>query len=357
MPPRRLPPVAAPVLALVLVLSLAATARAVDVVTLIPNATVKAPGGQVRGAIQSESPTEVRIRAAVGGDQAIPVDQVAAITYDGQPASLALAESRAETNPAEAVELYKKAAAEAAGKPYVAQAARFGELQGLAQLAVGSTARANEAVAGLEAFVKANPQSRHLGPALEALARLHLLQGKVDEADRDLATLEKIAWAKDRAAVLRAEVLSRRGKADEAVKVLDRLIAAAPKGSARARDARLAKARALADQKHFDQAESLVRDLIKEAPPEDAAVQALAYNTLGDCLRAANKPKAALDAYLHTDILYDKDKEQHARALAEIAQLWRVLKRDDRADEVVERLRQLYPQSPYASPRAARGTQ
>ena len=41
---------------------------------------------------------------------------------------------------------------------------------------------------------------------------------------------------------------------------------------------------------------------------------ASAYNTLGDCLRAAGRPKDALIAYLHTDVLFAKDKEQHPRA-------------------------------------------
>ena len=55
--------------------------------------------------------------------------------------------------------------------------------------------------------------------------------------------------------------------------------------------------------------------MIQAAPAEDVPAQAAAYNTLGDCLRAANRPKDALLAYLHTDLLYSKDKEEHPRAL------------------------------------------
>ncbi len=76
--------------------------------------------------------------------------------------------------------------------------------------------------------------------------------------------------------------------------------------------------------------------MIKAAPAEDAATQAAAHNTLGDCLRAAGRPKEALYAYLHTDILFSKEKDEHAKALAQIAQLWRdpQLNRPDRAEEV-----------------------
>jgi hypothetical protein len=48
--------------------------------------------------------------------------------------------------------------------------------------------------------------------------------------------------------------------------------------------------------------------------------------TLGDCLRAANRPKDALIAYLHTDLLSTKDKEEYPRALDAIADLFRQLK-------------------------------
>ena len=111
-------------------------------------------------------------------------------------------------------------------------------------------------------------------------------------------------------------MLAKQGKHDEAIAELDRLIASSPKGSERQRAAMLAKAESLAAMKKFKEAETLVREVIQGSPAEDAASQAPAYNTLGDCLRAANRPKDALIAYLHTDLLYSKDKEEHPRALA-----------------------------------------
>jgi hypothetical protein len=63
---------------------------------------------------------------------------------------------------------------------------------------------------------------------------------------------------------------------------------------------------------------------------------------------AAGRPKDALLAYLKTDILYSDAKDEHARALAKIRDIWLALKQDQRSAEVAERLRGLYPQSPYA---------
>ena len=126
-------------------------------------------------------------------------------------------------------------------------------------------------------------------------------------------------------------MLGKQGKFTDAVAELDRLIASYPKGSERQRAALLAKAESLAGLKQYKDAEKLVKEVILANPAEDAAAQAPAYNTLGDCLRAANQPKDALLAYLHTDLLYSKDKEEHPEALFQIAALFRQLKQDGRA--------------------------
>lgn len=325
---------------------LASTAGADDVV-LVPGSSVKAPGNRVRGTIVAESPSEVRLDAPAA---TVPVDQIASVNYAGQPASLTLAATRESTGDlAAAADLYQKAAGEAAGKDLIIRAAQFGRARALADLAAGDPSKAGQALSALESFTKTHPSSRQLAPALEAQVRLYLQQEQYDKAARALAELNKIPWAADRAAVLQARVLSRRGQYDQAIAALDRMLASTPKDSPKFREAQLAKAECLAGLKKFPEAEAAVKAVIQAAPPEDAEAQSLAYNTLGDCLRAAGKPKDALLAYLHTDILYAKDKEQHARALSQIAKLWRELRQDDRANEVLDRLKQEYPNSPYLS--------
>ena len=147
---------------------------------------------------------------------------------------------------------------------------------------------------------------------------------------------------------LRGAILCRAGKHAEAIAELDGLIAGSSKGSDRQRAAMLAKAESLAGMKKFAEAETLVRQVIQANPAEDAAAQAPAYNTLGDCLRAANRLTEALIAYLHTDLLYSKDKEEHPRALHAIEALFRQLKQEARADEFAQRLKQEYPRSAWA---------
>ena len=343
--PRRMFPVG------LIVVALALTASAVaDEIVLIPGSTVKqAAGGRVRGAVQSESPAEVVVKLGANSIN-VPTDQIVSIRYDGQPASLALAESNESGGQlAKAADLYKKAAAEASSKPFIEQAAKYKHAEVTADIALGDPAKAAEAVALLDAFVKENATSRHVGPALESLARLQLQKGDYAATDKSIAALAKLPSGADRSAVLRAKVLGRKGDHAGAVAELDKLIKSAPDGSVRQREAKLAKAESLAGLKKYPEAEADARAVIKALPPEDVAAQSAAYNTLGDCLRAAGRPKDALLAFLHTDVLYSKDKEQHPRALAAIAQLWRELKNDGRADEVMQKLRQEYPQSPWLS--------
>ena len=320
-----------------------------DVVTLTPDATTKgASGGVVRGTVISESPTKVEVKLG-NTVTPVPTNEVAAITYDGHPAALEQAQDKEAANAlAEAAELYKKAAAEAASKPFIAEDAAFGQARAIADLAQTDPARVPEAVGLLDAFSRTYKNGRHVAPALETLARLQIARDNTAAADAAIAALAKLPGGDERSASLRIKMLARRGQTAEAIGEIDKMIAANPDGSSRRRDAQLAKAEALATLKKYDEAEALIRSVIRAAPAEDAAAQAVAHNTLGDCLLAAGRNREALSAYLHTDLLFNKDKTEHARALSQIARLWREMKRPDRAEEAAERLKQEYPRSPFA---------
>jgi TolA-binding protein len=334
-------------LAVAAVLGSTSVLRADDV-SLIPGSTVKqAIGGRVRGTVEKETPTEVVVTLGTN-TTTVPTDQIVSIRYDGQSANFQLGESRETTGLlAEAADYFKKAAAESAGRPFPQQAALFHEAQALGELSLVEPERAKEARGKLEKFIQSYPGGRHIAAAREALARLQIHSGDYAGAEATIATLSRMPKTGDRAAVLRTRVLAKQGKHEEAIAALDALIASAPKGSEKQRAALLAKAESLAATKKFKEAETLLREVIKGSPAEDAASQAPAYNTLGDCLRAANKPQEAQFAYLHTDMLYNKDKEEHPRALAGIAAVCRQLKQDARADEFTQRLKQEYPRSSW----------
>ena len=326
-----------------------------DVVTLTADATTKgAAGGLVRGTVTSESPTKVEVKLG-STVTAIPTSEVVSITYDGHPASLDQALTKESANAlGDAAELYKKAAAEASGKPFIAEDATFGQARMLAELAANDAGKVAEATSVLEAFARTYKNGRHIGPALESLARLQIARENYAGVEQTIAQLSQLPKWDDRSAILRIKILTRKGQLDQAISELDKVIAASPDGSVKKRDAQLGKAETLVTQKKFTEAEATVRAVIKESAPEDAATQSAAHNTLGDCLHAAGRNREALYAFLHTDLLFSKEKDEHARALAQISKIWRELNRPDRADETLERLKQEYPRSPYTSSAAGK---
>jgi tetratricopeptide (TPR) repeat protein len=327
-----------------------------DDVNLVTGAKFEqAIGGRVRGQVQSESATEVVVQLGANTTK-VPTELIQSIRYDGQSASFALGEARESAGQmAEAAEFFKKAAAESTGKPYPQQAALFREAEVLTDLAAVEPDRIKEAKEKLTSFTRAYPSSRHTLSARACLARIQLASGDFPAAEAAINDLARMPKGAERAAVLRTKLLARQNKHKEAIVELDKLIAGSPKGSERLRAAQLAKAESLAATKDFTKAETLLREVIQATPPEDAAGQAPAYNTLGDCLRAANRPKDALLAYLHTDIFYSKDKEEHPRALHQIVLLFRQLKQDGRADDFAQRLKLEYPRSRWATARADEG--
>jgi tetratricopeptide (TPR) repeat protein len=334
-----------------LMLSLAAfSVGLADVVTLTPDATTKgAAGGLVRGTVISESPTKVEVKLG-NTVTSIPTNEILSIAYDNDPASLEQAKVKeAAGSLAEAADLYKKAVAEASTKPFIAEDAAFGQVRAVTELALTDPSRTAEAINLLESFSRTYKNGRHIGPALESLAKLQVSKENYQGVEQTLAQLSKLPGGDDRASVFRIKVLTRKGSIDQALTELDKLIASAPEGSVKRRDAQLAKAESLVMLKKFADAEALLKGVIKGSNAEDSSTQAVAHNALGDCLRAAGRPKEALYAYLHTDLLFSKEKGEHARALVQISQLWRdpQLNRPDRAEEVLERLKQEYPRSSY----------
>jgi len=262
-----------------------------DVVTLTPDATTKGMAGTVRGAVLSESPTVVEVKLGNTVTK-VPTNEVESIKYDGAPPSLEQAIAKEAGNDlAAAAELYKKAAGEAASKPFIAEDAQFHEARVVAEQALTDTTKAADAIALLDAFTRSHKAGRHVAPALESLAKLQIAQGDFAGVEKTLAQFGQFPKGEDRAAIFRVKVFAKKGQHDQAVAELDRIIKAAPEGSEKRRDALLAKAESLANQKKFADAEATARDVIKAAPTEDAATQAAAYNTLGDCLRAAGKKR------------------------------------------------------------------
>ena len=86
----------------------------------------------------------------------------------------------------------------------------------------------------------------------------------------------------------------------------------------------------------------MIHEVIRDADPEDSELHAIAYNALGQCYRQADKPKEALLAFLHVDVLYSSIPAAHVEALENLAALWTSFGQAGRAREARGLLRDQY---------------
>jgi tetratricopeptide (TPR) repeat protein len=205
----------------------------------------------------------------------------------------------------------------------------------------------------MQAFVDENPKSYHYFQASEIVGDLLVSTQQYAQAAEYYKRLENAPWPdyKMRAGVAAGRALLSQGKIREAETTFDRVIDAIAEGDlaqSQRLAARLGKANALTAEKKTDAAIHLVEDVLNTGNTEDALLMSRAYNALGTAYRASGKPKEALLAFLHVDVLYPSQPETHAEALANLAELWQEVHKPERANAARKTLEEQYRDSPWA---------
>ena len=309
-------------------------------------------GKPVLGKIQKETATEVTIQATAG-TQTIPVNRIVEIRYEGQGATMTQAKILEESyNLPRAAEEFAKAQGDLKDKPLVLQAAQFGQARVLAKLALDEATGRDEAIARLEKFARENSASRHHFPLYELLGRLYFDKDDFGKAAQAFDQLAEAPWpeTKLRAALYHGRLLLAQKKIDQAIARFDEVLAAAgesPESALVPAEALFEKARCLrARSERAAEIEILLKTL-DQTPARAGWLQAEAYIALGDAYRAVQKPRDALVAYLHVDLLFAKNKELHPRALYNLMQLWSELGQPERAAAAQSTLKTDYPNTAW----------
>ena len=206
----------------------------------------------------------------------------------------------------------------------------------------------------LNAFVKDYPDSYHWLKANEVVGDLLVANKSFGAAAVFYDKLAKTPWPdyqmKAKVAIGQARIAE--GKPAEAMQAFDDVLAAKATDAAAETQklyARLGKGRCLALQNKPDEAVKLAEDIIAAANPEQTRLLARAYNVLGTAHRQAKKPGDALLAFLHVDVLYFSSPEDHAEALANLAELWNEVHKPERAVQARATLMQRYKNSRWAT--------
>ena len=318
---------------------------------------LKAPGqdrvrttqsGQVVGEIVETSPTEVSLSKGSTGTEKVPVNEIRSIIFKGEPNELTQARVNAQNggfrnalNQLGDIEISKL------DRDLIRQEVEFYRAYCTAQLALLGTGKVKDAGPQMLRFQRAYPNSYHYYQARETLGDLFVAANRLANAEKEYAELEKAPWPgyQARAKLLLGRALQGQGKHSEAIQKFDAALAAAGSGEdgkAARLAATLGKAISASKTGQLDQGVTMIYQVIRDADPEDSELHAIAYNALGQCYEEAKKPKEALLAFLHVDVLYSSIPAAHVEALEHLAVLWASFGQAGRAREARGLLRDQY---------------
>jgi tetratricopeptide (TPR) repeat protein len=310
---------------------------------------------ETTGTIEKESPAGIAI-----GSRTVPAGDVVDVVYDALKQSKldytsAASKERTAATTATAAERQKALGeAQAAYQdllrtaPAAAKAARRHIQYRLAlieaRLAEDDATRTEGAARELKEFLTKYPDAWQIFPGTRALARLQVKTKQVEEARRTYEELARLPGLpqeiRQECALLAVEALLQdRDRLPEAEQKLQAIAQALPADDPqRARvQVYLARCTAAKGKDKLPQVEQELVQTIEQSKDHD--LKALAYNTLGDCYLLYGRTKDALYAYLWVDLIYSQNKEQHHKALAQLARVFDDLKDEKRAKEFRDRLR------------------
>lgn len=192
----------------------------------------------------------------------------------------------------------------------------------------------SQAITRLQQFTSKHTDSWQLASALKMLAGLQVAQKQFGEAKKSykqLAAANVSESTKMEAELGAAQVGVRAGEFAAALKDLQALSARLPKDSPFATRALVAQAECLAASKQGDQARKILQDVIQKT--KDRGLKAVAYNALGQSYFDAGQLKEARWEFLWVDVVYNQDRNEHAKALYYLMRVFKQLNEMERAQE------------------------
>lgn len=239
--------------------------------------------------------------------------------------------------------------------PALAADVRFMQAFCTAKLALtGEAGTLDEAAAAIGGFVNADKDSYRFYEAVEVFGDVLIARGAFDQAEQQYGQMVSSPWAemqqRGRLKVARTQELQK--KWAEAVANYQ-AVQAVESATAAARQAKLAARVGLARCSAFQgDPTAAIRDLqqlIVEESSTNTELFAQIYNALGNCHVQAGNNKAAINAFLHTDLLYYQTPDYHAEALYQLGNLFAQIGKVNESAEAREKLKSRYAASPWAN--------
>lgn len=312
-------------------------------------------GTPARGRVTEVARDHVTLEATGGATRQISVPEIVRIVFADEPVDLNAARTAIlQRNFNQALTELRKLEGRTIARDLVRQDYEYYKALTLCKLAMGEGGDKAAATEAMLAFVRSAPQSWHFYEAAETLGDLAMSSGKYADAVKYYGPLAQAPWPeyqlRGQIAVGRALIGER--QFDEALAKFEAVLASELSTAEGLRQKSLAqagKAICLAEKGKPDEGIALLQELIQKNDPQDGPLFARIYNALGRCYLKQNKPKDAVLAFLHTDLLYFQDPDAHAEALYHLSRLWGELNKSDRALAARSTLRERYAGSVWAT--------
>jgi hypothetical protein len=310
----------------------------------------------ISGTIESESPTGIQLRAK-GGVRDIPALQITQITYGNKIVDAItyrepeknLGNALREAKPARRAELlrlallgYQDLDSKLRDVPHIHRYLQFKIAHVTVLQARDDPSRLDAAITALSEYKSAFPTGWEILPALQLLARVQEDKGDMRGASRSYAEVSSVPGISEAMKLenqmLEARLLVRGGKYADAELKLKSLASRLPKDAPQRTAVDLYLAQSEMAQGRLDGVEAKLRATIRSS--DDKTLLALAHNFLGDFYRLKMQADLAFWEYLKVDMMYSEDREEHAKALYYLAQLFDKPKNDPaRAEQYLTKLK------------------
>ncbi|QDU43120.1 hypothetical protein Mal52_15920 [Symmachiella dynata] len=317
--------------------------------------TIKSTNKTVSGDVSEITRDSVSVKS-LSRTVKIPANDVAAIKWSKEPAKLNIARGDERRGRfAEALEDYEEIQGSIdSPSAELKTDLEFGIANCTAELALQSEGDNADAVAKLEAFLKANPQSYHYYKSLDLLGRLYAQQQAWDNAERSYKELAKSSLPEYQmtAKIGEGRILLSQGGEDTAAakaafEAVIQMDASSPSEKNKQFEAKLGLASCLVREKEYAEALEILDQVVSDTNITDEEVLANAYIQQGKCHMAADQNKLAVLSFLHVDTLLFQARGPHAEALYYLTRLWPQVGKTKRGEDARMKLETNFPDSQW----------
>ena len=301
----------------------------------------------ISGVVRNVSPELVTIEVK-GKMQPMSIDQIGKVRFGDDPTGMSNVRSSVLAGQLEQAQ-DQIASVNPSGRDFVkADVAFFAALVD-ARLALAGQGSVTSAAGKMNNFLKKHPKSFRYYEACEVMGDLAMRLGRFDSAAKFYS---RISASQSTGMVARGKLLQ--GDAwlsrGDAAKAIGNYRAATKSEDERvSRLAQVGLAACQVEQGKSKPAIAALEALIAGGDSkQDSALFAKAYNALGKAYLAGGNNSAALESFLHTDLLFYRESEQHAEALFHLVGLWSTAQKPAESARAKKMLKSRYATTPWA---------